>query len=473
MESNKKLMVGLFVGGTLFLFALGLFLIGNATQLFTKSFTVYAEFSKVPGLQVGSKVRVAGMDAGAVTVIEVPPKPKGKFRVQFRIVEKLHPIVRQDSVATIQTDGLLGNKFLEVDAGTEDAARARNWSSIESKEPFDWSDLMDQMSETVASVNTILVGVKDQVIVALGKITDTAQSADQLIKTATPDVKAILDSANKIAANIHTISDGIREGRGTMGALFNDKGLADNFKRTVVDTQKTVENIKDTTGRAKSIVGKMDDGNIVPELQQTVKNLQQITRQVKDAVDKYQSASGEGGVSETLQKTLADAHEAMSDLSDDTEALKHNFLFRGYFKKRGFFDLGSITLPEYKAESFGKRFKRYRVFLESGNVFIADAKGVEAISASGKLSLDAAMAEILAFPRNGPLMVEGFASGGTAAQQYLQSRRRAALVQGYITNRFHLHAAFVGIVAMGSVAPEASGTGAVLDGVGLVSFYKK
>ena len=126
MESNKKLMVGLFVGGTLLLFALGLFLIGNATQLFTKSFTVSAEFSKVPGLQVGSKVRVAGMDAGAVTVIEVPAKPKGKFRVHFRIVEKLHPIVRQDSVATIQTDGLLGNKFLEVDAGSEDAARARN-----------------------------------------------------------------------------------------------------------------------------------------------------------------------------------------------------------------------------------------------------------------------------------------------------------------------------------------------------------
>lgn len=473
MESNKKIMVGLFVGGTLLLFALGLFLIGNATQLFTKSFTISAEFSKVPGLQIGSKVRVAGMDAGAVTVIEVPPKPNGKFRVQFRIVEKMHPIVRQDSVATIQTDGLLGNKFLEVDAGTEDAARAKNGSSIQSKEPFEWGDLMDQISETVASVNTILVGVKEQVIVALAKITDTAQSADQLIKTATPDVKAILDSANKVAANIRAISDGIREGRGTVGAIFNDKDLADSVKRMVIGTEKTVENIRDTTGRVKSIAGQMDDGNIVPELQQTVKNLQQITHQVKDAVDKYQSASGEGSVGENLQKTLADAHEAMSDLSDDTEALKHNFLFRGYFKKRGFFDLGSITAPEYKADSFGRGFQRHRVWLESGDVFSKDAKGVEALSASGKLSLDGAMTEILQFPRNGPLMIEGFAGGGTASQQYLQARRRAALVQGYITNRFHLRPAFVGIVAMGSVAPEGTGTGSALEGVGLVSFYKK
>lgn len=473
MEAKKKLMVGLFVGGTLLLFAFGLFLIGNSTQLFTKSFTVSADFSKVPGLQVGSKVRVAGMDAGAVTVIGVPLRPDGKFRVIFRIVEKLHPLVRQDSVATIQTDGLLGNKFLEVDAGSEGSARAMNGSAIQSKEPFDWGDLMDQISATVNSVNTILLGVKEQIIVALAKITDVAQSADHLIQTATPDVKSILDSANKIAANVGVISDGIREGRGTVGAIFNDKVLADSVKRTVNDTQRTVENIQAATGSAKSIVAKMDDGNIVPELQQTVKNLQEITRQVKDAVDKYQSASGEGGVGENLQRTLADAHEAMSDLSDDTEALKHNFLFRGYFKKRGFYDLGSISPPEYKSASFGKGFQRHRVYLASPDVFIKDTKGVEALSASGKVKLDAAMTEILQFPRNGPLMVEGYAGEGSASQQYLQARRRAALVQGYITIRFHLRPAYVGIVAMGAVPLAGAEVGSSLEGVGLVSFYRK
>ena len=69
MEAKKNLIVGLFVGGTLLLFAIGLFLIGNSTQLFSKSFEVYADFSKVTGIQIGGKVRVAGMDAGAVTVI--------------------------------------------------------------------------------------------------------------------------------------------------------------------------------------------------------------------------------------------------------------------------------------------------------------------------------------------------------------------------------------------------------------------
>ena len=70
MDAKKNLIVGLFVGGTLLLFAIGLFLIGNSTQLFSKSFHVYADFSKVTGIQIGAKVRVAGMDAGAAEVVE-------------------------------------------------------------------------------------------------------------------------------------------------------------------------------------------------------------------------------------------------------------------------------------------------------------------------------------------------------------------------------------------------------------------
>ena len=102
------------------------------------------------------------MDAGTVTRIDVPSRPDAKFRIHFRIIEKLHPIVRQDSVATIQTDGLLGNKYLQVDAGSPDVQLAQNDSLIRSTEPFDWGDLMDEISNAVKQVNGILAGVKDQ-----------------------------------------------------------------------------------------------------------------------------------------------------------------------------------------------------------------------------------------------------------------------------------------------------------------------
>ena len=82
------------------------------------------------------------------------------------------------------------------------------------------------------------------------------------------------------------------------------------------------------------------------------------------------------------------------------------------------------------------------------------------------------MTEILQFPRNGPLIVEGFAAGGTAAQQHLRSRGRAAVVQTYITYRFHLRPAYVGIVAMGNAPPGRPVAPGFVDGVRVVSFFK-
>jgi phospholipid/cholesterol/gamma-HCH transport system substrate-binding protein len=387
-------------------------------------------------------------------------------------MEKLHPIVRQDSVVTIQTDGLLGNKYLQVDAGSADAPLAQNDSLIQSKEPFDWGDLMVEMKTVVTQVNEVIAGVKDQLISALSQIEGTAHSANRLIEEATPNVKSILASADRISANVDEIVDGIQQGQGTVGALFKDKELYASVKRSVEKTETAVENLRDTSASAKKIVNKVEESDIVPEVQKTVKNLQQITLRVKDAVDKFQSAAGEGGVAENLQLTLADAHEAMSDLSDTTEALKHNFLFRGFFNKRGFFDLGSLTTPEYKNPAFGKGFKKQRVWLESDNLFTKDAMGVELLTVGGKARLDAAMTELLKLPRNGPIMVEGYAGAGTASQQYLAGRRRAVRVRTYIIDRFHLRSAYVGVISMGAEPADKGSPGGFKEGVGIVSFYK-
>ena len=472
MERTRKLMVGIFVGGCLALFAVGLFLIGNSNQLFTKSFKVYAEFSKITGIQNGGKVRVAGMDAGTVTYIAVPLRPEGKFRIYFRIIETLHPIVRQDSVATIQTDGLLGNKYLQIDAGSAESQLARNDSMIQSKEPFDWGDLMDQINGVVKQVDGTMAEVKDQLLATLSQLQGTAKSANLLIIDTTPNVKSILASADKIGVNLREIIDGIQEGQGTVGALFKDQELSGSIKRSVAKTEKMVDDLRETSASAKKIVSQVEQSNIVPEMQRTVKNLQQITLQMKAAVDKFQSASGEGAVVENLQRTLADAHEAMSDLSDDTEALKHNFLFRGFFNKRGFFDLGALTAPEYKSPAFAKGFQKRRVWLESVNLFKSEAKGVEVLSAEGKARLDETMTELLQLPRNGPLMVEGFAGEGTPSQQYLLGRRRAVRVQAYLIDRFHLRPAYVGIISMGAEPLDQGGPGGFKEGVGVVSFYK-
>ena len=97
---------------------------------------------------------------------------------------------------------------------------------------------------------------------------------------------------------------------------------------------------------------------------------------------------------------------------------------------------------------------------------------MEVLSVEGKARLDEIMTEILSFPRNGPLMVEGFAGEGTTSQQYLVGRSRAARVEAYIITRFRLRPAYVGVVSMGAEATDQGRPGAFKEGVGIVSFYK-
>ena len=152
MPSSRNFVVGLFLIVGILLFAVGLFMIGDRRKLFSKDFEIYAEFKELGGLQDGANVKVGGMDAGEVIEIDVPPQPQSKFRVKMRVLETLHPVVRTDSVATIQTEGVLGNKFMKIDQGTPLAPPAPPGSTIPSREPFDFADLMQQIRDTVDEV---------------------------------------------------------------------------------------------------------------------------------------------------------------------------------------------------------------------------------------------------------------------------------------------------------------------------------
>ena len=119
MGKERLAAVGAFVIGGVLLFAAGLFLIGDRRMLFSDTFQVYAEFKQLAALDTGAKVRVAGVDAGEVEEIRVPTGPSGRFRVRMRVRSDLRPLIRVDSVASIQNDGLVGNKFVQIQTGTD------------------------------------------------------------------------------------------------------------------------------------------------------------------------------------------------------------------------------------------------------------------------------------------------------------------------------------------------------------------
>src|SRR6185295_16762905 len=172
--------VGVFVVGGLLLFTVGLFMIGDRQMAFAKKFKVYTEFKKITGLQPGAIIRVSGAKAGAIKQIDPPSTPGGKFRVKLEITEDLHQLVRMDSVASIETEGLVGGSYLGVATGSEKAPAAAPDATIPSKEPFEISDLMQQMGDTVVKVNEVIDEMRDDVERAVVSIANTADNADAI-----------------------------------------------------------------------------------------------------------------------------------------------------------------------------------------------------------------------------------------------------------------------------------------------------
>jgi phospholipid/cholesterol/gamma-HCH transport system substrate-binding protein len=116
---SRNIKVGIFVAAGIALFCVGLFLIGTRKHLFGDYFTVYAQFTDVNTLQSGAKVRVSGMDAGQVSNIEMPKDASGQFRLKLKIEKSLRPTVREDSLATIETEGMVGNKYVNIKKGKQ------------------------------------------------------------------------------------------------------------------------------------------------------------------------------------------------------------------------------------------------------------------------------------------------------------------------------------------------------------------
>ncbi len=148
--------VGVFVLGGLLLCAVGLFMIGDRQMAFAKKIPLYTEFKKITGLQPGAVVRVSGAKAGSITQILPPDTPSGKFRVEVEIVEDLHQLVRTDSLATIETEGLVGGNYLGITTGSDTAPIAAPNTAIAGKEPLDIAELVQRMGDTVTKVNGVV-----------------------------------------------------------------------------------------------------------------------------------------------------------------------------------------------------------------------------------------------------------------------------------------------------------------------------
>jgi phospholipid/cholesterol/gamma-HCH transport system substrate-binding protein len=434
MRPARLAAIGLFVLTGLFLFALGLFLIGDRRMLFRDQFEVNADFEDIAALQTGAKVRVSGMDAGEVTALIVPTRASGKFRVRMRVREDLHPLIRVDSVASIQTDGLVGNKYLEIGAGTDEAARVAAGGTIASREPFDIAHLLERSSDTVESINLTVTQLRGQMQHVLATVGAVATNANEVVEKVGADAAAIAAAGRRISEDTTQIVADIRAGRGTIGKLVKDDELYVRATTIARETEVAVRSAREAAEYARA----------------TLANLRGTT---KDGDRPVQAMLAD------LQRTLSSAREATADLEENTEALKRSFFFRGYFADRGYYDLNDLTLAEYRAVGLGQHRGAIRIWLRAEMLFepapgaaagtASAAEMREVLSVEGRRRLDGAMAEVLRYPADTPLVIEGYAHEPRRDAWHLTATGRAEQVRDYLMTRYRLKPNRVGVIAVG------------------------
>ena len=440
MGKNRLAVVGAFVIAGAILFAAGLFMIGNRRNLFGDTFKVHAEFATISGLDNGAVVRVAGLQAGEVEAIHVPTSPSGRFRVRMRVREDLHPLIRLDSVASIQNDGLVGNKFIQIEAGSEEAAIVADEGTIQSREPFDLADLMVKMNETIDTVNRAILEVQVELDGALSSISATADTAKVLMEDVGRDARSIMTSGERVASDLRTMVANLKAGRGTVGQLLTDDALYQRAKEIATEAEKTMANLRQATEDARTAIADFrgEDGPV-------------------------------RGLTGDLQQTLASARDAMTDLAENTEALKRSFFFRGFFNRRGYFDLDDVTVEQYRQGALDTADRKaLRIWLNAAVLFEKDGSGSERLSEGGRARLDSAMSQFVKYPKS-PFVIEGYAEGLTADERFLVSRRHAQIVRDYIVSKFELDPNLVVVMPMGHEA-KGSPDGDTWNGVALAIF---
>jgi phospholipid/cholesterol/gamma-HCH transport system substrate-binding protein len=300
--------LGAFIVVTLAVLAAGVFIIGGQEYLFRPTYKLKAQFDNVVGLSEGADVQVGGVHSGTVESIALPHKPGDKVTVVMDLNKATHEIIKQDSLASIETEGVLGNQYVAISFGTAGQGDVKDGQLIQSVQPLILGDMLKKASG----------------------ILDSSQQA--------------INNATLATAHLNSVSAKIDAGQGTVGALVNDKQLYANLEQSTA----------------------------------------------------------------SLQTTMQQAQVGATDFQENMEALKHNFLLSGYFKKRGYEDEAELkanrisSLPQgtpekeftYSAKQlFDKRdsakLKNQKSLKEAGEYLAQNPFGFAVVVVSADMEGDA------------------------------------------------------------------------------------
>lgn len=314
-ETSHRIRLGIFIISGLILLIVGLYLIGSNRNIFGRNITLYTTFYNISGLQVGNNVRFSGIDVGTVKKLEIVNDTTVKVTMQMD--ETLTRFIRINSVASIGTDGLMGNKLINIDPGTQDAQQINDGTTIPSSKGVDTEQMLRTLNQTNQNVSMI----SDDLRILTGNINKSRGTLYTVLMDTTlayslkhtlTNIEVISNNLGNFTSELSAVVKGVQDGQGTLGGLLNDSSsISKSFKNSLV------------------------------QIEESSKNLNSITLELKTAMDKINSGQGPAGVlandqvaAEHLKRTLANLDSSSANFNENMKALQGNFLFRKYFRKK-------------------------------------------------------------------------------------------------------------------------------------------
>ncbi len=286
-----KARLGIFIVAGIAIFVIAIFIIGKQQHLFNPVFKITTTFHNISGLQAGNTIRFSGIEVGIVDNIQIIND--STVQVDMLVRRDVQQFIKADSYASISSSGIIGDKIVVITQGSPNTPMAEDGQHISSKEPLETDEIMKSL-------------------------------------------KTSAESAEVITLQLAEIMMNINSGQGTLGRLIQDSTIAENINLTIENFKKSSEGLDETIE-----VTQQNVFAFMESLQKTAAKTEVASNQLGEIMTKINNGEGAIGmliqdttIANNIDETIINLKESSIGLNENMEALKHNFFFRGYYRRQ-------------------------------------------------------------------------------------------------------------------------------------------
>ena len=340
-KTIDRIKLGIFITLAVGLLIMAVYIVGRKRNLFKPTIKISTVFENVKGLRIGDNVRYSGIDIG--TVLNMNILSDTSVYVELSIEKSVIRFIKKNSVATIGTEGLMGNKIVLILPGTPDKPHVETGDNLISIEPIEIDDIMNEIkasSEKISQVSDNLIEITDNINQGegiLGKLfTDNPL---------TNNIDRASENAVTISQSLIEISDKVNKGYGIFGKMLTDTVFTEELETAGRNLNAISENIKDISDKineGEGLFGRLfTDTSITHNLHNTSINLEMTTRNLSEIVEKmnysksvFNKLISDSTFADSLELTIQRLNKGIMEATEASEAIQRSGLIRMFSKEK-------------------------------------------------------------------------------------------------------------------------------------------